>query len=206
VRLRTLSAAIAATLVVAGLAGCRTNVGTAAIVDGHRISESHVNAYITPKAQPVPLQTSSNGGTVQVAPRSYVIENLIDDQLLVALLRLTPGGIPSASDIAKITSQGLNGKSPAQVAQSAKIIGFTQSFYQLWVHNRVLGLVLSDYANRGVNVSALVKKLRFPVSVSPRYGSWDAKNLSLASGAGAGLPSFLVLQPTPAPAAAGAAN
>jgi hypothetical protein len=205
VRLRTLSAAIAATLVVAGLAGCRTNVGNAATVDGHPISESQVNAYLTPQAQPVALQTSA-GSTVQVAPRSYVLENLIDDRLLVALLRLTPGGIPSASNIAKITSQGLNGKSPAQVARTAKIIGFTPSFYQLWVHNRVLGLVLNDYANRGVNVSALAKKLRFPVSVSPRYGAWDAKNLSLSSGASAGLPSFLELQPTPAPAAAGAAH
>jgi hypothetical protein len=204
VRLRTLSAAIVATLAVAGLAGCRTNVGTAATVDGHRFTESQVNDYITPKAKPVALQ--SNSGTVQVAPRSYVLENLIDDRLLVAVLRKTPGGVPSAATVAKITSQGLDGKTAAQVAESAGVVGYSKAFAKIWVHNRVLGLVLNDYANRGVDVSAIAKKLHFPVSVSARYGAWDTKNLTLTSSAGAGLPNYLTLQPTPAPAAAAGSN
>ena len=46
---RKLIVVTAAALVSIGLAGCRTNVGTAASVDGKRISDSDVTSYVTAK-------------------------------------------------------------------------------------------------------------------------------------------------------------
>ena len=75
-RLRVLTAAVVAVLACAGLSACRTKVGLAATADGHRITESQVNAYVTRNAQPVQVQDASSGASTQMAPRTYALQTV----------------------------------------------------------------------------------------------------------------------------------
>lgn len=200
-RLRTLSAAAVALLAVASLSGCRTNVGIAATVDGHRITESDVNNYVTAKSKPVAVQASS-GGRLDIAPRAYVLETLIDLRLLPKLLRLLPGGAPTEGQLAQTTTRALNGSTPQKVAERAGgLHGFTKDFDEKWVRRQILGSSIAAAQQKGVDLRPIVAKLHFPVSVNPRYGDWNKTTFNLASDPGAGLPGFLDLQPTPAVAA-----
>jgi hypothetical protein len=190
-----LSAAAAAVLAAASLSGCRTNVGMAATVDGHRISETDVNQFITAKAKPVQEQ-DSGGASITIAPRPFVLETLIDVRLLAKLLAGTPNGKPTESQIATATAKGLNGSTPRKVAEGAGLHGYTAAFYEQWVRSRVLGTVLNNEVQQGLDVRKVIAKVPFPVSVNPRYGTWDKTNLHLASDATAGLPGFVKLQPS----------
>ncbi len=192
-RRRILTTALAATLAVAGLAGCRTNVGVAARIDGHKVTESQVNDYITAKAKPV-SQQSSTGGSIQVSPRSFVLEQLIDEQLGFKLLEKLPGGAPSSADVNAKLAQDLNGKSERSVAESLGLKGYTDSFYKVVLRVQELsGLVRTAASQQGVDIQKVIKSIHFPVWVSPRYGRWDAATLSF-DGTTA-VPSFVKLQP-----------
>lgn len=195
--LRTIAVASAAILTLGGLTGCRSHVGTAATVNGQRISESRVNDFVTVAARPLQLKDSS-GKTVAVQPRAYALETLIFAQLLPRLLARTSHGVPSKGQLAQVTSQILAGKSETAFANGNGITGFTSSFAKVWVHTQALGTVLSTYAQQGLDVNSLVHRAGFTVSVSPRYGGWDAKNVTFDFSAAAGVPGFVSLQPTPA--------
>ena len=169
-KLRTLGALVAAVLAAAGLAGCRTNVGTAAMVNGHRITESDVNDYITPDAK-VSLQSSN--GTFQEAPRSFVVRELIDDRLFRKLLAKLPGGAPSDAKLDAKLQTDLAGKTQRQVARTIGLRGFTDDFLVVFFRVEELGSALSTAQQNGVDINAVLKSLDFPVSVSARYGTWD---------------------------------
>lgn len=192
-RVRTLGAAVAAVIAVAGLAGCRTNVGTAATVDGHRITESDVNNYITPDAS-VSLQT--NSGAFSEAPRSFVMRELIDDRLFRKLLSKTPGGEPTNAELDAELVRDLAGKTSKQFAESIGLRGFTADFDQLFFRVQELSKALSNAQQSGVDVNAIVKGLHFPVSISARYGHWDPKKYSLVGTPA--VPSYLSVQPSAA--------
>lgn len=194
-KLRTLTAVAVATLAVVGLAGCRSNVGTAATVNGHRISESRVSSYITPDAKPARAQ-AQNGQSFEVAPRAVVAQTLIEIRLLEAVLAAAPGGAPSQGRVAQARAAVLAGKSAKQFTAAHGLTGFTDSFADVFVHDQALGALLTSYQQQGVDVRRLLAQTRLHVSVSPRYGKWDPQSLSLLGGnAGSNLPGYLTLQP-----------
>lgn len=198
-----LGAAAVAVLAAATLSACRTNVGNAATIDGHRVSESDVGSYLTPKAQAVAEQDSS-GGSLNVPARSFVLETIIVDRLLARIVDALPGDPPTKGALAKIRQQGLAGSSESAVAKKSGVIGFTAAFNTVWVHSKILNTVLGNAQQQGgIDVRTLAAKTRFPVSVNPRYGTWDRATFSLLSGSDAGLPDFLKLQPSHPPAASG---
>jgi hypothetical protein len=174
VKVRTLGAVLAAVLAVAGLAGCQTNVGTAAVVDGHRITDSDVSQYLTPKAQPVSGQSGS------ISPRTFVLSELINERLGFKLLQ----AIPSVSSVtseqldAKL-QQDLAGKSVKSAAESLGLHGYTNDFYQIVLRVRELASVVSSQQQKGVDLQKVFNELHFPVTVSPRYGTWNSKNFTL---------------------------
>lgn len=191
-RVRYLGAAAAAVLALGGLAGCKTNVGQAAVIDGHRISESDISKYITPKAQPVVEQDQSTGRSIQFSPRTWVLNTLINQQLGFQLL----AAIPAVSSItsAQLDSQlhnDLAGRTATQVAEKTGLHGFTEDFYKIYLRVKELILVVQQQPQSAVQQA--FGKLHFSVSVSPRYGSWDGTNLILSPGAK--LPSYLDVQP-----------
>jgi hypothetical protein len=194
VRVRYLGAALAAVLALTGLAGCKTNIGTAAVIDGHRVTESDVSHYLTADAQPVVQQDPNTRATTRVSPRSFVVSWLINAQLYRKVMSV----IPSVSNVteAQLDSQlqdDLAGESVTHFAESHGLHGFTDAFYQVVLHTQEVIVVLQNARSNGVDVGAAFNKLNFPVSVSPRYGSWDGKQFLFTSGAA--LPGYLDVQP-----------
>jgi hypothetical protein len=197
VRVRTLAAAAAAILAVAGVAGCRSNVGTAVIVNGHRVSETTVSDYVTPNAVPVKVAADSSGtNTYLAAPRSIVVQTIIDNMLYDEILKASSAGMPSKGQLAQATAQTLAGDTPQKFLTSHNLKGFTNSFAVLFVRRQTLGSILSALEQQGVDLNAALKKIKVDVSVSPRYGKWDKKQLTLLSpNTNAGVPGFISLAP-----------
>jgi hypothetical protein len=196
-----------AALVAVPLAGCSSsNVGQAASVNGQRISESDVNRYVTPQAKPVSI-TDQSGASTLVSPRTFVVEILVYNRLLRDLLAKTPGGAPNAGELAQRERTVLAGKTAKAVARSQGVTGYSAAFNRELLRRLAFGAALSDRQKRGADVNKLAQKLDVRVSLSPRYGRWDAKTLSIDTRQDAGVPSFVTLQPTPSgSAAAGLTN
>jgi hypothetical protein len=196
VRARRPITAVALMLVVTGLAGCRTNVGTALRIDGHRISESSVNAYVTPDAQPVPVQLSQTK-TVQAAPRSIVAQTLIDLVSYRKIIAQTPAGLPTTAQLQQVEKSLLAGKSAEAFATSNGIKGFTSAFDAKFVERQAYDSIIGQESSNGVDVQKAVSAIKISVTVSPRYGTWDRTSLSILGAKYANTPSYLTLQ-TPA--------
>jgi hypothetical protein len=196
VRVRTLGAAAAAVLALAGLAGCRTNIGTAAVIDGHKVTESDVSHYLTPNAQPVSEQDQT-GTSQQISPRSFVVSQLINERLGFAILQ----AVPAVSNVtpAQIDSQlqsDLAGKTPREVAESLGLHGYTDDFYQIVLRVQEISGVLRQQDSTAVQKA--ISTIHFPVTVAPRFGRWDGKQLRFSSGAT--VPGYLDLKSgAPAP-------
>ena len=190
VRLRVLIAAVLAVLASAGLTACRTQAGVAATVDGHRISESTVNSYITANAQAVQAQAQS--GTTLMAPRTYVVQTLITNQLFAKILRGLTNNQPIDEHqlSAKINSV-LAGDSASHFVSKHGLVGYSAAFALLALRDSVLIDAITTLANNGANINGVLASLKFPVSVNPRYGAWNAKTFSMNTDPGAGLPSVL---------------
>lgn len=186
------SVAVAAALVlgVSGLTACRTNVGSAATIDGHRVSESDVADYLTSSAQPL----KSSDGTQSVAPKPFVVDILIRQRLYRKILQASPTGAPTSGQLTTLRRQYLAGSSTKATVERLGVKGYRPSFDSAIVDVQVLASLLNQEQQQGADLSAVLKKLRFPVSVNPRYGKWDTKNLRLVSDAKAGVPAFLRLQ------------
>ena len=189
-RVRTLGVAAAALLALAGLAGCKTNIGQAAVIDGHRVSESDVSHYLTPDAQPVSEQ-QQDGTSVQISARSFVVSQLINERLAFAILQAVPAvsNVTPAQIDAQLQSD-LAGKTPREVAETLGLHGYTDAFYHVVLRVQEISGVLRQQSS--VAVQKALSTVHFPVSVSPRYGSWDGKQLRFTSGVT--LPSYLDVQ------------
>lgn len=198
-RVRSLTAAAAAVLAVALLAGCRTNVGVAANADGQQISESQVSSYVTPQSKPVSIQST------QVAPKPFVLDILIGEQFYRAVLAKTPGGAPSDGQLSAMIAQYLGARTAQQAVEGFGIHGYAPEFAQYVLEYSELGSMLNQRVQQGVDVRSVARKLDFPVSVNPRYGTWDRTSYMLSTGPSAGLPGFVAFQP-PAPGTGGTAG
>ena len=166
-----------AALAAAGLAGCKTNVGTAAMVDGHRITESDVNNYVRPNSQPVPQQSAS-GATFTIAPRSFVLNELIYDRLGLKLISAVPqyAHFTSAQLDARLAAD-LAGETPKKAAERLGLKGYPTRFYQVVLRVQELQKLIQGAVQAGADLATVIRHLDFPVSVNPRYGSWEKKNL-----------------------------
>lgn len=173
-----------AVLAVAGLAGCKTNVGTAATVDGHRITESDVNNYVTP--------TGSQNGGQTVPPRTLVLEFLVQQRIFEQTLRYlakdhklpSEGVLASYHDAAasvlfqtSLTGKGLD----AAIAKGLPKSGVRASFAATYLRATELeyAIIKSQKLNQLSDLVALVKKAGVDVSVAARYGTWHEESLSI---------------------------
>lgn len=202
----TAALAVAGTAVAAlGLTGCGTKVGTAAVVGGHRISDSDVSQYLTAAAKPFSVQ-SQTGAAESIIPRSYTLTILIQSRLFSAALAKTKGGVPSEGDLSGVEEQLTQGASEKQQQQQYIKYGFEPSFATVDLRNTALEQILAQRLGVTNDISPLLKavhSLHASISVSPRYGVWDNKSLSLDSAPSDGVPSFVTLHPTSTDAQAG---
>jgi hypothetical protein len=148
----------------------------------------------------------ASGQPTTTDPTRSVIDALILNELFVAALKASPSGLPSASALATAQAQVLSstGATEAQVRQEFASEGYSSSYYELAVGVQarltILETELKDTGN-DAEVLAAILKLKIPVRVSPRYGTWTASTLRLSGGPA--IPDFLTLQSS-ATAATGA--
>ena len=199
-RFRKLTVIVAAAIAVTGLAGCNTKAGAAAVVDGHRISDSDVSQYVMTSAKPY---TETNGSGGMIDPKSYVLQTLIDDRLLGRAVR-AHGGEASDSELNAAQTQFLQGSKLSDVAKFYGKYGYTNSFADVLVHEQSLLQILAGRvkaSSSGAEIITALNTLKPQVSVSGRYGAWDTKQYSVTSGPNDGVPAFIKI---PAPAATNA--
>jgi predicted small secreted protein len=207
VRVRQLAvAAVAIAVASAGLTACNTKVGAAAIVGGDRISDNSVQRYVQPGAQPATQTDQTSGQTSTLIPKVQALQELVELQVFQDALDhygpATPGEL-TAARASYLTSQGAT---EAQVSAALTKDGFTPRFTDLYLevgsYLTVLEARLKDDGSGTATVAGL-NKLKIPVQVSPRYGTWDGTSYSISSGASDGLPSFVKLTGASATPAAG---
>ncbi|WP_375492355.1 hypothetical protein [uncultured Jatrophihabitans sp.] len=197
--------ALAAMLAVAGLAGCRTNVGTAASVGKSRISESDVNRYINRQGPNASLVSQARKQGQDVAPKSEVLQALVQDKLFRRVLAKN-GGVPSAGELAAsrdaaaalLFQTQLTGKAlTAALVTGLVRTGIRASFAQeyLTVQSLEYTIIKRENLSQFSDLAKLVKQTGARVSISGRYGKWDAATLQVNRAAA--VPSYLKLQPTP---------
>ena len=205
-RVRKLSAAVGLSavtaLVMGGLTGCDSKVGQAAIVDGHRISESDLSAYVSPQG-PVPsvLAAAAKAGQ-SVYPKTEVVQILIQQELFERTLDKN-GGVPSEGELVSLHDQAaatflgtqLTGAALDSYLKGAQgDYGYAAKYAQTLLRTVELeaALVVKIKARKITDVAAAVNKLMLKVQVNPRYGKWDATNLTLG-GPKSNIPDFLKL-------------
>ena len=201
-RLRALAVTTALALAATGLTACTSKIGQAAVVGHDRISTKTVDTYINP-AGPTPAALAQSQGQPP-APRVIVLQTLIVDQLFRAALAASPAGIPSASElraehdeVASSITQGAATGDTFDKAYSSQLLalGFRSNFFPLFMQANELEFVLAKKNNvtSEAQLLALVDKAHQAVSVSPRYGAWNAAQLSLTTDSKSGRPSFLTI-------------
>jgi hypothetical protein len=186
VRFRQIGACAVALLAVGGLAGCQTKAGAAAVVGGHRISESDVNRYIDVGfVQPSP---SSSAQQTQ-APRVIVLNTLIEARLMSTLLE-SLHALPSDGELRKLHDEAFAVQLGAQQTgtQADDLLrsaltksGLEASFADVFVQGLELKQAVIDKikAQKQSDIADAVAKLGVSVSVSGRYGDWSAAQASL---------------------------
>ncbi|WP_375499436.1 hypothetical protein [uncultured Jatrophihabitans sp.] len=189
-RVRTAAALLGVVLAVSGLSACRTNVGTAATIDGHRLSENDVNDFVTESAKPI----KSGDGSQSIAPKPFVVDILIERRLYPKILVGAGIGAPSAGQLTTLRRQYLAGASATTAVEKLGAVGYSSAMNTTIVDVQVMGTLLNQAQQQGKNLSTVVSKLKFPVSVNPRYGTWDSKTLRFSADVTSGLPGFLKLQ------------
>jgi hypothetical protein len=199
VRFRAACIALAAVATATLLAGCGgSNVGIAARVGGRQITESQLSSYVTPKARGIALTSASN----LTPPKSFVLYILISQELYRDVLREI-GGVPSPGRISALMNSYVRNSTPERAVVALGVRGYSPSFAQEVLRYRALGSILSQRARKGADLTTAVRKLHFAPLINPRYGTWDAKHLTIASAPSDGMPDYLHLQPTLGSVAAG---
>jgi len=201
VRFRLLTAAALAAVAVVGLTACDSKVGQAAVVGGHRISEHEVSDYVT-RNGPDPAVASQVQGTVE--PRVQALTALIQEQLFTELLQDT-GGMPAAARINALIPEVAKqqyGQSESQLRTRVSQLGLSRSFADLLLRVGALEGILGQRSKlQSVDdFNRLVDKYNIAITVSPRYGKWVPSKVQLSGNAHAGVPGFVKLLPTTAPA------
>jgi hypothetical protein len=218
VRVRKLSTAVAVTaslaLAAGGLSACQTKVGQAAIVDGHRISESELNGFVAPAGPSPSVLSAASAAGQSVIPKTSVIQILVQQRLFENTLA-NNGGVPSEADLAKLHDQvaaaflgtQLTGSQlDAYLAATEGSFGYSAKYAQALLRTVELegALAVKIKAQSLQDISAAVNKLHPKVQVNPRYGKWEPATLSIG-GPSSSIPDFLTLESSassaPAPSA-----
>jgi hypothetical protein len=202
VRARILSAAVILATAATVLTACRTNVGTAANVDGQRISENKVGDYVL-TAGPT-TTTDSNGSPI--VPKSIVLQYLVLEQVFRKTLAAN-GGVPTAAELAADHDKAVQLLMQSQITGTAfdkglatqlKAVGIKNSLASTYLQVQELEYTLVERKQLAspTAVADLVAKTGVSVRINPRYGSWVAGQLGIdVSG---GQPAYLKLQTTSA--------
>jgi len=187
VKIRWLAVVGMCTLGALTVSGCESNVGTAAVVDGSKISESDVTRYLDPAAADASQA------------RNLALQYQIREKLFTAALR-KKNKVPTDQDLQAQHDLAISNLIGQQVtgAQADKTLrglmgqtGLKQSFADVLTRSFELELFYAKQTN--ANQEQVVEKdlasQHLPVSVNPRYGTWNTSNFTFAGLSSSQLPS-----------------
>jgi hypothetical protein len=181
-----------------GLTACDSKAGSAAVVNGSKISETTVNNYLTANAQAV---TSSDGSSTPA--RQFVLTVITRNAVFKRLLAAA-GGAPSDQDLAKAKATALT-VSDDELAANVTKSGFSANFTNEYILQVELQQIAGTRFSSAAALSSAITKSNLNVTISPRYGAWDASTLSVVSLGKKQLPNMLTLEnPLPGDATASA--
>ncbi|HEY2043927.1 MAG TPA: hypothetical protein VGH11_14710 [Jatrophihabitans sp.] len=190
-RFRALAVLPVAAMAILSVTGCESKVGAAAVVNGHRIAETDVTKLVNSNA--------SNPGQA----RSYALNYLILDNVFSTALKRN-GGLPSDNELASYHDLVLATLLPSQTGATTTdkdlqnavgTLGLKASFATLLVRGSELEQALAKKVG-ATAAAALLQELtkeHISVSVSPRFGHWDATTMSLTDLGKAQLPEGVEL-------------
>lgn len=190
-RLRLLAVLPVLVLGCLGLVGCDSKAGTAAVVDGHRITEQELSRYVPPNAQPIPGQ---NGASTPA--KNFVLQFLVRNEVFPLLLAASGSPVTEAQ-LAAGRAQALQGTTEQELTQQIVASGLSERFQPVVLRNRQLIAVLQTRLTTDKQINDALAKIKDKkVSINPRYGSWDLGSLSLKDLSKKQLPSVLSFDQT----------
>jgi hypothetical protein len=202
VKVRRLLVLPVVALVGVSLAGCDSKPGTAAVINGQKISESDLSKLIPA------------GGNGTGTARSFVLTYLVREQIFNAALR-GRGVEPSDSDLTALHDSAISTVLVGQQVSGAAADdvvdkgiaqrGAKPAFRNSVVRSAELELMLANKLGAKSEAELLteINKQKITVSVSRRFGGWDAATLTLKSLSKNDVPAFVTLDgPYPADAQA----
>lgn len=199
---RTLTAAALAVVAATGLSACQSKVGLAASVGAQRLTDADLSGYVQPGTVPYTDQNTNS----TVVPKVYALQNWIQGKLFASAVA-HKGGAATSGELGRARTAELGNQTIGQAEAFYDRLGYTKKFADLIVDQTAVLVVLVERIAPGITpeqaISALqsgqagaelvkaITAAKTKVVVSSRYGSWDAKRVSLASTAGVGAPSFI---------------
>lgn len=190
-KLRSLAVLPVLTLSCLGLVGCDSKAGTAAVVNGHRISDKQLSRYAPASAQPI----QSGDGSTSTPARNFVLQFLVRNEVFPMLLAAAGGSVTEAQLDASKASV-LQGVTEQQLTDQITHAGLSPSFEPVLLRNRELLSVVQSKLTTDKQVNDALAKVKDKVSINPRYGSWDLASLSLRGLGKKQLPSVLSFDKT----------
>lgn len=187
-KLRSLAVLPALALVCAGVTGCDSKAGTAAVVNGHRITEKQLSSYVPANAQPIP----SSDGSTSTPAKNFVLQYLVRNEVFPLLL--SGGGAPITD--AQLDAQRasvLQGQTEEALTAQITKAGLSSRFEPVLLRNGELLSVVRSRLTSDKQVNDALAKVKNKVSISPRYGSWNLQSLSVVNLGKKQLPSVLTL-------------
>ena len=190
-KLRPLAVLPVLLLASLGLVGCDSKAGTAAVVDGHRISEKELSRYLPANARPI----QSSDGSTSTPAKKFVLQYLVRNQVFPLVLAAAGAPITEAQLQASKASV-LGGTSEADLTQQLVQAGLDKRFEPVLLRNNEMLSLLRAKLTTQKQVDDALAKVKDVVSISPRYGSWDLRSLSVVDLGKKQLPSVLSFDKT----------
>lgn len=174
-----------------GLVGCDSKAGTAAVVDGHRITEKDLSRYLPANARPI----VSSDGSNSTPAKKFVLQYLVRNQVFPLVLAAAGAPVTEAQLQASKASV-LGGTSEAELTQQLVQAGLKEQFEPVLLRNNEMLSLLRAKLTTQKQVDDALAKVKDTVSINPRYGSWDLRSLSVIDLGKKQLPSVLSFDKT----------
>ncbi|SDI99899.1 hypothetical protein SAMN05444157_1203 [Frankineae bacterium MT45] len=201
-RRRAAIAVGAALLALTTMTACQTKVGAAATVSGDRIESTDVSRYVG-SASPSPAAAGAAAPPSVSDRRVLVLNTLVGQKLYDDALKAN-GGPATAAELSAARQQALSGETESDVTAKVVAAGYDASFEPVYLDmlSTEVAFVTRQKITTQSELDAALNKLKIPVEVSGRYGSWSEATHTVVSYV---QPDFLrpTPSPTPAPQAAG---
>jgi hypothetical protein len=190
-KLRSLAVLPVLALSCLGLVACDSKAGTAAVVDGHRITEKDLSRYVPASTQPIP----TGDGSTSTPAKNFVLQYLVRNEVFPILLAATGSPVTEAQ-LEKGKAEALGGGNEAELTRQITQAGLSARFEPVLLRNRELLNLVRAKLTTDKQIADALAKVKDKVSISPRYGSWDLNSLSVVNLGKKQLPSVLSFDKT----------